>query len=69
MKEIFGIGVLIIERAIMEKLYSRFSRTNEKISLKYKNKEQFNLINYIDGLKNIGRLNTALESYKEEKRV
>jgi hypothetical protein len=62
LKEVFGTGALIIEKAIMENLYSQFSSTNEKISLKYKNKEHFNLINYINGLKNICRLNAALNS-------
>lgn len=60
LKEIFGTGALIIEKTIMENLYSQFSSTHKKISLKYKNKEHFNLINYVNGLKSIIILNTAL---------
>ena len=38
LKEVFGTGALIIEKTIMENLYSQFNRTNKKIRLKNKNK-------------------------------
>lgn len=60
LKEIFGAGALIIEKIIMEKLYSRLSGTNEEISLEYENKEQFNFINYVNDLKNLSNSKTSL---------
>ena len=47
LKEVFGAGALIIEKAIMENLYSHFNSNNEQTCLKYKSEEQFNLINYV----------------------
>jgi len=51
---IFGIGALVIEKTIMENLYSRLSLKNKNLRLKYENAEQFNFINYITDLRNIG---------------
>jgi hypothetical protein len=60
LKEIFGAGALIIEKTIMEKLYSRLSSTNEEVSLEYENREQFNFINYVNDLKNLNKPKTSL---------
>lgn len=49
----FGIGALIIEKIIMENLYSRLSLNNKNISFKYKNKEQIGFINYVNDLKKL----------------
>jgi len=49
----FGIGALVIEKTIMENLYSRLSLKNKNLRLKYENAEQFNFINYITDLKSI----------------
>ena len=53
LERIFGIGALIIEKIIMENLYSRLSLNNKDLSFKYKNKEHFNFINYITDLRSI----------------
>jgi hypothetical protein len=60
LKEIFGAGALVIEKTIMEKLYSRLSNANNKISLKYENKEQFNFPNYVNDLKSSNKTKTSL---------
>ena len=53
LERIFGIGALVIEKTIMENLYSRLSINNKDLSLKYKNKEQFNFIGYTTDLRSI----------------
>lgn len=53
LEKIFGIGALVIEKTIMENLYSQLSLNNESLSLKYENKEQFNFIGYITDLRSI----------------
>ena len=68
--EIFGRGALVIEKTIMENLYSRLSISNEKASLRYENKEQFNFVNYINDLKSLNNLKTSTHSPKRRlKRV
>ncbi len=70
LNEIFGRGALVIEKTIMEKLYSRLSISNEKVSLRYENKEQFNFVNYINDLKSLNKLKTSTHSPKRRlKRV
>ena len=64
LNEIFGIGALVIEKTIMENLYSRLSISNEKVSLKYENKEQFNFVNYINDLKSLNKLKTPTHNPK-----
>ncbi|MQY62477.1 hypothetical protein GH146_04235 [archaeon] len=64
MNEIFGRGALVIEKTIMENLYSRLSISNEKVSLRYENKEQFNFVNYINDLKSLNKLKTSIYSPK-----
>lgn len=56
LNEIFGRGTLVIEKTIMENLYSRLSITNKKIGLKYENKERLNFVNYINGLQSLSML-------------
>lgn len=51
LERIFSVGVLVIEKAIMENLYLRLSRKNKNLVLKYKDTEQFNFISYINYLK------------------
>jgi len=51
LERIFGIGALVIEKTIMENLYSRLSLNNKDIVLKYTNREQFNFIGYITDLR------------------
>ena len=53
LERIFGIGALVIEKTIMKNLYSRLCLKNKNLSLKYKNKEQFNFIDYILDLKRL----------------
>ena len=53
LERIFGIGALVIEKRIMENLYSRLCFNNKNLSFKYKNKEQFNFMNYVDDLKKL----------------
>jgi len=53
LEKIFGFGAHVIEKAIMENLYSRLILNNKEICLKYKNKEQFNFIYYIKDLRSI----------------
>lgn len=53
LERIFGIGALIIEKIIMENLYSRLSLNNKNLSFKYKNKEQIGFINYVNDLKKL----------------
>ena len=70
LNEIFGRGALLIEKTIMENLYSRLSISNEKVSLRYKNKDHFNFINYINDLKSLNKLKTSTHSPKRRlKRV
>jgi hypothetical protein len=66
---IFGEGALIIEKTIIENLYSRLSLSNKKFRLKYKNKEQFNFINYINDLKNLNKTTIELHSPKHKVKV
>lgn len=53
LERIFGIGALLIEKAIMKNLYSRLCLKNKNLSLKYKNKEQFNFTHYVLDLKRL----------------
>lgn len=53
LERIFGIGALVIEKTIMENLYSRLSLNNKDLSFEYKDKEQFNFIDYITDLRSI----------------
>ena len=53
LERIFGIGALVIEKTIMENLYSQVSLNNKGLRLKYKDREQFTLINYIKDLRSI----------------
>jgi len=53
LQRIFGTGALVIEKTIMENLYSRLSLNNKTLSLEYKDKEQFNFIDYITDLRTI----------------
>ena len=53
LQRIFGTGVLVIEKSIMENLYSRLSLNNKTLSLEYTDKEQFNFIDYITDLRSI----------------
>lgn len=53
LERVFSVGALVIEKAIMENLYSRISAKNKKLSLRYETKEQFNFIDYITDLKSI----------------
>ena len=64
LNENFGVGALVIEKTIMENLYSRLSISNEKVSLKYENKEQFNFVNYINNLKSLNKLKTPTHNPK-----
>jgi hypothetical protein len=64
---IFGRGALIIEKTIIENLYSRLSLSNKKFRLRYKNKEQFNFINYINDLKNLNK--TTIEQHSPKHKV
>jgi len=53
LQRIFGTGALVIEKTIMENLYSQLSLNNKNLSLEYKDKEQFNFIDYITDLRSI----------------
>lgn len=53
LERIFGIGSLVIEKTIMENLYSRLSLNNKDLSFEYEDKEQFNFIDYITDLRSI----------------
>lgn len=53
LERIFSVGALVIEKTIMENLYSRLSFKNKKLSLRYETKEQFNFIDYINELRSI----------------
>jgi hypothetical protein len=65
LERIFNVGALVIEKAIMENLYSRLSLKNKNLRLKYKNKEQFNLINYVNDI----RAQFCISSSQEENAV
>lgn len=51
LEKIFGVGRLLIEKTIIENLYSRLSLDNKNLRLTYKSKEQFNFTNCINDLK------------------
>lgn len=51
LERIFNAGALVIEKAIMENLYSRLNLKNKNLILKYESKEQFNFINYVNSQK------------------
>jgi len=53
LERVFSVGALVIEKTIMENLYSRLSFKNKKLSLRYETKEQFNFIDYINELRSI----------------
>jgi len=53
LEKIFGIGALLIEKAIMENLYSCLSLENKKNCINYENQEQFNFVNYVSSLKKL----------------
>jgi len=51
LERIFSVGALVIEKTIMKNLYSRLSFENKNLRLKYKKREQFNFIDYINEVK------------------
>jgi len=53
LEKIFGIGALLIEKAIMKNLYSCLSLENKKNCINYENQEQFNFVNYVSSLKKL----------------
>jgi len=53
LEKIFSVGALVIEKTIMENLYSRLSAKNKKLSLRYETKEQLNFIDYINKLRSM----------------
>jgi len=55
LKKIFDLGAYVIEKVIIEKLYSRRS-PDKKIEIKYESPEQFNLAIYVKSLKKIALL-------------
>lgn len=50
LERIFSVGALVIEKAIIENLYSRLSLKNKCLRVKFQNVEQFNFINYVNSL-------------------
>jgi len=53
LRAVFGAGALLIEKKIMENIYTQMRGTSKKISLKYYDEVQFNLSNYINNIKNV----------------
>ena len=53
LERIFENGALMIEKAIMENLYSRLSLTKKDLSLEYRDRNQFNFVDYITDLRTI----------------
>ena len=51
LEKVFSVGALVIEKTIMENLYSRLSPKNKNLRLRYETKEQFNFIDYINELR------------------
>ncbi len=51
LEKIFGLGAYVIEKAILENLYSRLSLEEEKKCVQYENPEQFNFVTYVTSLK------------------
>ncbi|MCW4035019.1 MAG: hypothetical protein NWF03_06605 [Candidatus Bathyarchaeota archaeon] len=53
LREVFGTGALLIEKKIMENIYTQMRGANKKISIKYYDEVQFNLSNYINDIKTV----------------
>jgi len=53
LKKIFNVGAYVIEKVIIEKLYSRISPEDTKKCIIYESPEQFNFVNYVKTLKKL----------------
>ena len=50
LKDMFKLGAVLLEQKIMEKIYSKIRAGNQDIIVEYKNFNELDFLNYINGL-------------------